>query len=222
MSDEHPRPRPQYGEYATPEEQRAAIKKPSPEQLGAMQYGEVTDAAPQAPGTTHPPHPPAPYQPGAYPPPPQQSPYHPYQPYQRPYPESRPQGPGVGDRIATLLLLGFGLYTVLDMVEVAVAGGPPTEDMATSGSAELAAALPGWVWTGAAVVYVVVWFVGLFASIGAIRAHRRAFWVPLVAGLVAVVLLLALMTIAIGQDPSILQHVPTTPDQVPNDTGMNT
>ncbi|MFJ6679051.1 DUF6264 family protein [Microbacterium sp. NPDC091382] len=47
MSDE-PRPRPQYGEYATPEEQRAAIRKPVPEPVAAVDPPHP----PTAPATT--------------------------------------------------------------------------------------------------------------------------------------------------------------------------
>ncbi len=47
MSDE-PRPRPQYGEYATPEEQRAAIKQPAPESVAPVEPPHP----PTAPATT--------------------------------------------------------------------------------------------------------------------------------------------------------------------------
>ncbi|MFL0566153.1 DUF6264 family protein [Microbacterium sp. 179-I 1D1 NHS] len=47
MSDE-PRPRPQYGEYATPEEQRAAIRQPTPEPAAPVDPPHP----PTAPATT--------------------------------------------------------------------------------------------------------------------------------------------------------------------------
>ncbi|WP_040164911.1 DUF6264 family protein [Microbacterium gorillae] len=44
MSDQDPRPRPQYGEYATPEQQRAHIRQPVPEHVTPA---PVTPTAPQ-------------------------------------------------------------------------------------------------------------------------------------------------------------------------------
>jgi hypothetical protein len=220
MSDEHDaneRPRPQYGEYASPEEQRAAIKQPAEWQLEAQQ----TDAAPPQPT-------PGAYQPGngdrsgsQYPdyhraePPYQQHLYEQHR-YQHPY-EQRPAGrpaprANLGDRIATFFLLAYGLYSVIDMIANAVQGGAIVQQSAQvvdPADGQFIASFPDWVWTAAAVVYAVVWLIALLTSLRAMRAGRIAFWIPLVAAIVAGLVVLAVMVIAMGENPALLNDVPT-------------
>src|SRR4051794_31950062 len=112
MSDQpsDSRPRPQYGEYATPEEQRARIRQPAPEATRtsgpATPVGVRTGvgAAPKPPKT----------QPKAGPLPPASSPSRPAQ-----------TGPGfdtpqsrvrVVDRIVTFALLTYGLVNVVSLI----------------------------------------------------------------------------------------------------------
>lgn len=234
MSDEHDankRPRPQYGEYASPEEQRAAIKQPAEWQLEA----EQTDAAPpqpapgayqpgdgrgpgsqfQGPGAQHP------YQPHPY----QQhpSPQHPPQHHphdQRPGMPPAPPRVNLGDRVATAFLLAYGLYSVISMIMNAVQGGALVQQSAQTidpADGQFIAGFPAWVWTVAAVIYALVWLIALVTSLRAIRAGRFAFWIPLVAAVVAGLVVLAVMVIAMGENPALLNDVPT-----PGGTGTPT
>jgi hypothetical protein len=201
------RPRPQYGEYASPEEQRAAIKKPEPWQLEhhvEQQDDEQTDAlrTPPAPQS---------YYPGQQQYPGQQN-YPGLPPYEqgRPAPTSGAR-PGAGDRVATFVLLAFCLYNVISMAVTALSGGATIRSQADALGPDGAtfADMPSWVWTAIAVEYGIVWIVALVASLASLRAGRRTFWIPLVAGIVAGFVGVALMLIALGQNPDLLPSVPT-------------
>lgn len=197
------RPRPQYGEYATPEEQRAAIKEPAEWQLEASE----TDAAPQQPA------------PGAYRPggpqhpqaPPPQAPLHWPQDESRP-PQQPAVRPGFIDRLVTFVLLGFGLSNVFGVVSDAFNGGQVMrESMAVMGGSyeKLADALPAWLWQGQAIIYGVVWLVTLVVSISAMRRGRRSWWIPVVGAVVAGILFFAIFVIALGEHPELLNIVPS-------------
>jgi hypothetical protein len=211
------RPRPQYGEYATPEEQRAAIKQPAEWQLETLK----TDAA-----TDRPPHPqPAPgsYRPGG----PQHDPDAQHTPGPQPQPglhwpqeESRPPQlnqeqrgrAGVGDRLVTFVLLGFGLANVLNIAADAMQDGRGMRDaLAAMGPSygEIGTAMPAWLWQGQAIIYVVVWLATLFASLSAMRRGRRSWWIPVLGAIVAGILFFALFAIALGEHPELLNMVPT-------------
>lgn len=205
------RARPQYGEYATPEEQRAAIKQPAEWQL----EDEPTDAAPQPPV------------PGAYQPGTGRAPgsrdhdfRNPYAADQRSAPRPPRARSGVGDRFATFLLLAYGLYNVIDMIANAAQGGALMEQSARlldPSESQMFAELPNWVWGVGAAVYAVVWLISLVASLRALRAGRIAFWIPLLAGAVAGLLLLALVFVGLGGNPTVFNNVPT-----PGSTGTPT
>jgi hypothetical protein len=213
MSDAEPRRgRPEYGEYATPEEQRAAIKQPAEWQL----EGFETDAAPAQPASGS-------YRPGdtRYPPfsDPRQSPGQPPQPQpgvRWPQEESRaPQQParaGAGDRFVTFLLLAFGLSNVIGVVSDAFNGGRVMrESMTVMGGSygQLADALPTWLWQGQAIIYGAVWLVTLIVSLSAMRAGRRSWWVPLVGAFVAFILFFAIFVIALGENPQLMNMLPS-------------
>ncbi|AYG02587.1 DUF6264 family protein [Gryllotalpicola protaetiae] len=215
-SDSERHRRPEYGEYATPEEQRAAIKQPAEWQLeGPEPHLDATRLAPQppAPGTYGPGGP----QHGGQ----QQGPMH------WPQEESRPpQQPmaraGFGDRLVTFVLLGFGLSNVFGVVSDAFNGGQVMrESMAVMGSSyeQLANALPGWLWQGQAIIYGVVWLVTLFVSLTAMRAGRRSWWIPLLGAVVAGILFFAIFVIALGENPELLNILPSPS---PADTGSST
>jgi len=211
-ADSGRRPRPQYGEYASPEEQRAAIKQPAEWQLQALE----TDAAPEQPAPQAPQPPIGGYQPG----PPQT-----FQPSQRPWPEDESRPPqqamraGFGDRLVTFVLLGFGLSNVLSVVVDAFEGGRVMrQTLADMGDSygRLADALPAWLWQGQAVIYAVVWLITLFISLSSMRAGRRSWWIPVVGAVVAGILFFAVFVIALGQHPELLNLVPT---ETPGVTG---
>lgn len=197
MSDsDSARRRPQYGEYASPEEQRAAIKQPAEWQLQALE----TDAAPEHPAPQPPLH--GSYQPG----PP------------RPWPQDESRPPqqatraGFGDRLVTFVLLGFGLSNVLSVVVDAFEGGRVMrQTLADMGDSygRLADALPAWLWQGQAVIYAVVWLITLFVSLSSMRAGRRSWWIPVVGAIVAGILFFAVFVIALGQHPELMNLVPS-------------
>ncbi|GAA4158683.1 hypothetical protein GCM10022286_11940 [Gryllotalpicola daejeonensis] len=217
MSDhDAPRPpRPAYGEYATPEEQRAAIKQPAEWQLEGFEAAKAepdASAPPPVPGAYHPGG--VQHQPGPGAPPP----YH--WPREESRPPQQPARVGFGDRLVTFLLLGFGFYNVLSMVFNAIDGGAAmrqSADLLGGDEGQLMTSLPSWVWVAAAVAYAVVWLIALFASLRAIRAGRVAFWIPLVAGIVATLLAVALIVIALGENPELMHLFPT-----PGETGSPT
>jgi hypothetical protein len=221
--EERRRGRPQYGEYATPEEQRAAIKQPADWQLEGLD----TDASAEqpVPGAYHPG---APHGSGAAAPPPAQQPGPPPAPYRWPQEESRPpqqvSRPGFGDRLVTFVLLGFGLSNVWTTVADAFDGGARTrESLAVMGSeaAHIVDALPNWLWQGQAIIYGVVWLITLVVSISAMRAGRRSWWIPLVGAFVAFILFAAIFIIAVGENPELMQLVPS-PTSTPGATGSST
>jgi len=214
------RPRPQFGEYATPEEQRDAIKEPAPWQIEAAADAQApapVEQQPPAPGGYHPYLPPQhPQHPGAQHP-------HPAQQYaqqhpgpqpgqQQPYPGRRPAQSSPLDRLLTFGLLGFGLYNVISMVANAVLGGSLMRQSAErigGDEEQLIAHFPDWTWVAIAVAYSVVWLVALFASLRALRGGRIAFWIPLVAGILASLIAVALGVIALGENPELLNELPT-------------
>jgi hypothetical protein len=213
------RPRPQYGEYATPEEQRAAIKQPADWQLEMLE----TDAAGEQPAPQQPA--PGSYRPGAlqHLHGPEQLPgQHPQPSMHWPQEESRPpqqqQLPqqrartGFGDRLITFVLLGFGLANVLNIAADAMQGGRAMREALTAMGASYGAignAMPAWLWQGQAVIYVVVWLATLFTSLSSMRRGRMSWWIPVVGAIVAGILFFALFAIALGEHPELLNMVPT-------------
>jgi len=209
-SESRGRGRPQYGEYATPEEQRAAIKQPADWQLEGL---ETQQAGPDQPAPRQtPPQEPVPgeYRPGG--------PQHggPPPAYHWPREESRPPQqlarPGFGDRLVTFVLLGFGLSNVFSVVTDAFNDGRVMrESMAVMGGnyEQLADALPMWLWQGQAIIYAAVWLITLVVSITTMRSGRRAWWIPLVGALVAFILFAAIFVIALGENPELMQIIPS-------------
>ncbi|SIS06775.1 DUF6264 family protein [Microbacterium sp. RURRCA19A] len=171
MSGDDARPRPQYGEYASPEEQRARIQRP--EVTEALEAGvapapeSVAEAAPVAP---------------------------------------RARGP-LADRVATLVLLVYGLISVISTI---------TQLLDFPGYAERAAQIlgvdatytalsTGYVWGAvASVVYAIGYLLTAALTWRRLRRGRIAFWVPLV-GFVATTLVAGVcITIALTADPAFL------------------
>lgn len=171
MSDDDARPRPQYGEYASPEEQRARIQRP-----------EVTEALEA--GVAPAPEPAAESAPAA----------------------NRARGP-LADRVATFVLLVYGLISVISTI---------TQLLDFPGYAERAAQIlgvdatytalsTGYVWGAvASVVYAIGYLLTAALTWRRLRRGRIAFWVPLV-GFVATTLVAGVcITIALTADPAFL------------------
>ncbi|MCL2514880.1 MAG: DUF6264 family protein [Microbacteriaceae bacterium] len=213
-SEPEKRPRPQFGEYATPEEQQAAIKQPADWQIEASRAA-AGEGAPQPVDEQHPEVPRHPFVPGPAQPPSPQHPHPSYEQFQGQgyLPPRAPRRASPWDRFLTFVLLGFGLYNVVSMVMNAVSGGEvmrQSADMVGNATEEQAiAALPAWIWTATAVAYALIWLVALSASLRALRSGRAAAWIPFVAGVVALVLALAFIVIGLGENPDLLNIVPS-------------
>lgn len=201
MPDRPARPaRPAYGEYATPEEQRARIQQP--DATAALSSGQSLDA-PAAPVPPAPPygtvgpaqHPaPPPLQPGA-PPPVVPSASGPARPVGR---------PNMIDRVVTFGLLGYGLFNVLTSI-------PAFTNYATYANtvlgvmgvdAEFAGGGRGW-GLAAAFVLGLGWLLTATLTWLNLRRGRITWWIPLVGGVVFTLITSVLLMVPLFSDPTI-------------------
>ena len=182
------RARPQYGEYATAEEQRSRIQHPSPPAADPVPPAASRPVAPQ-PGFTAPPSWGAPAAPT-----PQRSAAHP------------------ADRIATILLLAAGAgYITLSLVSFLnlpatmaqtyrVMGVPGT--FANVDSARL--------WGIIAAILLVAGYIGtLLLSLRNLRRGVLAWWIPLVGAAVTLVIVWICVAVPLLGDPAFMQYVTT-------------
>ncbi|MBG6239313.1 hypothetical protein IWX78_002292 [Mycetocola sp. CAN_C7] len=175
MSDQ--RPRPQFGEYATPEEQQKAIKVPLDDAESVPVESQVSPSSHISVQT-----------------PPQQK-----------------AAPG-GNRFATVLLLGIGLVTILVSLS-ALADLPTAIDSAFSQlgvgdfTAVSLAATMGWT---AIILEVALWGFALWLSLRALKRGKAAWWIPLVFGVVANLVVFVCVAIAMAGDPSFMEYVNRT------------
>jgi hypothetical protein len=172
-----PRPRPEFGEYATPEEQRKAIKVPlddaepvpvesqqSPTSHISVQGGPTSQAA------------------------------------------TRRATP---DRLATMILLGIGLVTILLSLP-ALMDLPKSIDTAFAQldlgnytSTALGSAL-GW---SALVISLALWGLAAWLSFRALGKGRVAWWIPLVFGVIANIAVFVCIAFAMAGDPAFTDYL---------------
>lgn len=168
-----PRPRPQYGEYATPEEQRARIRQP--DVTSALETGRpAVPAAETSPAA--------------------------------PAPVGAPPRPRTVDRVATIALLAYGLFTVVSSFPAFLDYGAYAETMfAVMGvDAELADPAAGRPWgIAAALVLAVGWIATALLSWRSLRRGRLTWWIPLVAGAVFTFAAGMLMIVPLMNDPAV-------------------
>lgn len=182
------RPRPQFGELATPEEQRAAIAVPAdvaaPEPVPVVEKGKHA-AAPEslaqqtqtADGVVRPPL----------------------------------------DRFASWVLLGLGLFNILTTssalidLPAAITQFFAADDLDPYGPVGLGRALG----IGALIVNAGLWILTLVIVQRRVNAGRISWWIPLVAGVVANVVLLVCVGAAMMIDPSVFQHIQTMSGTMP-------
>ncbi|GAB3609907.1 hypothetical protein GCM10027414_20320 [Humibacter ginsengiterrae] len=194
MSDPVSRPRPQYGEYATPEEQRAAIKAPETN----PHY---------APPDEHP----------AYAP--QASPLHPdaaerFTPPQQPDAERPSDAPAVlrhpADRVVTIALLVLGLFNVITTIagRDGIAGQIDSayHSMGLTGD-YVVTPLSGTVADVVAIAFLALWVVAAGLSSWAMLRGRIAFWIPLAAGVLASLVNVVGYLILFLHDPTFLAYM---------------
>lgn len=184
---EQERPRPQYGEYATPEEQRARIAALG----GAAPHPDVAETA-QVPAAG------SDARPGGA--------------SRAPLPSPRPTTTAarptrLADRVITVALLAYGFVTVLGAIPQLVdfAGFAQTwMDMAGI-DASLADPTGGRAWgIAAAVVYGAGWLLTAALSWWSLSLRRLSWWIPLVGAIVTFIIVSMLLAAPLLSDPGVL------------------
>jgi hypothetical protein len=178
VSESDARPRPQYGEYATPEEQRARIRQPdATDALSAGVAPETTlDVAPAAP-------------------------------VQAPPVARRDRR---ADRIITIALLAYGLFTVVTTLPQLIDFTSFAEQwMSMAGiDATFSNAAQGRLWGSiAAVVFVVGWLATALLSWLSMRRGRLSWWIPLVGAVGTFLLASICLAIPLVTDPAIVSQL---------------
>lgn len=176
MSD--PRPRPQYGEYATPEQQAAARGQ----------------AAPPPTVVPEPNVPPPPY--GAA--------------LDRHGPPTTERLAPRGDAPLSVALLALGLLNVLLQVFAPPDYASTIDSMYKSYGVSGTYQVTDLTATLAQVVtisYIVIYLVVLFVTVQLLRARRRAFWVPLVGGVLAAIVAGVCAGVLLYADPAFMAYL---------------
>ncbi|WP_437584535.1 DUF6264 family protein [Paramicrobacterium sp. CJ85] len=178
------RPKPQYGEYATPEQQRAAIRQPATDDNESVPIADDGRRTPE--------------------------------PARRDAPRPAPATPDMiaesrsrGDRIATFVLLGVGLVSVLttlpSMFELP---DVMTQAYAQFGigsyTNETFANAMGWV---ILISHIILWVMALMLSLRRLAAGKIAWWVPFVIGVIANIIYIVVIVIVMVNDPAFSDYV---------------
>jgi hypothetical protein len=199
-----PRPRPQYGEYATPEEQAKAMGVPAPADPSAHGVSLRKDGASTSPesssttstyGSNPPAHTgtdssvsgtstsaPATAAPGA----------------------GRPRR--VWDSVLTAVLLGIGIVSVTSSIPQYADFGSTLElvfaQFGYSGYSDPELATN--VGIALNIAQIVLYVVGAVVALLMVRRNRLAFIYPLIAGIVFVIIAFVLMTVVFAADPALI------------------
>ena len=172
------RPRPQYGEYATPEEQRARIRQP-------VEPSAPDAGRPPAPATPGPATTPAPATVAAAP------------------AATRPR---YVDRVVTFALLAYGLVTVIGSIPAAADytqfAATFFEALGVEQTLSDPAGARGW-GLASALVLGLGWLLTLAVSWRSVRAGRLSFWIPLVGGVVFNGISSVLLVVPLASDPAV-------------------
>jgi len=172
------RPRPQYGEYATPEEQRARIRQP-------VEPSAPDAARPPAPATPGRATTPAPATVAAAP------------------AATRPR---YVDRVVTFALLAYGLVTVIGSIPAAADytqfAATFFEALGVEQTLSDPAGARGW-GLASALVLGLGWLLTLAVSWRSVRAGRLSFWIPLVGGVVFNGISSVLLVVPLASDPAV-------------------
>ena len=184
MSDPAERPRPQYGEYATPEEQRARIKQPDLTRL--LETGQDPDALH---GATPADSPSLATKPAAA----------------KPSAGTMPRG-RFADRVVTIALLVYGLVNVVtgipSMIDYGAYVSTVLSLMGVEG--ELADPAAGRPWgIAAALILAIGWMLTAYLSWRSLARGRVTWWIPLVAGIVFTFVTGVLLMVPIVSDPTL-------------------
>ncbi|WP_282836870.1 DUF6264 family protein [Microbacterium flavum] len=180
-------PAPQYGEYASAEEQRAAIRTPAPSPASPSDAAASATASPSAlPTGTRPPA-------------------RPMRPTTRAARPSRR-----ADRLITLLLLVYGLVTVVSTVTQLWHFADFAELwMRFAGiDAEFTNIAQGDLWgrIGAGIL-ILGWLATALLSGWMIARSRLAWWIPLVGAILTYAVLTVCLMVPLANDPAIAAHL---------------
>ena len=189
-----PRPRPQYGELApegwtwTPPQEPAAPAAPAAQGSAAPNQAQQN----QPPATPSAPQHYAAQQYGA-----------PFTPVQ----QSKPAAP-LWDRPVTLALMVFGLFGTFFTVAVLTAIPDAMQMLYTQeglGSYEPAASVAGLT-TAGIITQVVLWIAMAAVSVLVLVRRRRAFYIPLIGGVLSVLAIFVFLAIILTTDPTLLDY----------------
>jgi hypothetical protein len=184
VSDPAERPRPQYGEYATPEEQRARIKQPDLTRL--LDTGQDPDALK-----------------GAVP---ADSPSLATKPAKSAAAASTMPRGRFADRVATIALLVYGLVNVVTSIPSMIDYGSYVSTVLTllGIEGELADPSSGRPWgIAAALILAIGWLLTAYLSWRSLARGRVTWWIPLVAGIVFTFVTGVLLMVPIVSDPTL-------------------
>jgi len=130
-----------------------------------------------------------------------------------PYQQAAPR-PRLADRIITIALLALGAFGTLNFASSLFAIDSQLRLTATMLGIE-SLSLPGWVGvlgvvSGLAVL--LIFALTLIFSIRRMRAGKLAFWAPLAAGAIVLVLVIIVQSIALSGAPEIMQQLQSDPN----------
>ena len=199
-SSRESRPRPQYGEYASPEEQRARIQQP--DITRELETGQaVTDPAPNGAAVSVP---------GSL-----RDPSQPVGPAQRSQ-AAQPSAPAAVpaktarprtvDRIITFALLAYGLINVVTAFPALVDFGAYAETMFDMMGVDAVLSDPaaGRPWgIAAALVLAVGWFITAALAWWSVRRSRFSWWIPLAGGILFTLIAGSLMLVPLLSDQAV-------------------
>ncbi len=186
------RPRPQFGEYASREEQLAHIKQPSPEQ--------IDPSPPAAKQATPASSPDARMLRGA----------------------AAPVDPAVVaasrnmfNRVATIAFLAYGLVEIIvtlpNFFDFGVLINQQLETLGqgfgVTFATYLATPITVWAGRGLAALWILIWIGAALWSWSRIRRNKLAIWVPFLAGVVANLLVGVVVAVQIFSDPTLVQQL---------------
>ncbi|WJS89756.1 DUF6264 family protein [Microbacterium testaceum] len=188
MSDTDPRtpsdearPRPQYGEYATPEEQRARIRRP--EVTEALEAGVAPQPEPVALSSSA------------------------AKPAPMPVPTTRG---GQIDRIVTFGLLIYGLFSVVTSIIQLLNFPEYANNFARvfRVDATFTNLTAGYLWgAAAAAVTGIGWLLTATFTWRSMKRGRISFWIPIVGALISTIIAAVLSLIGMSSDPQFLSAV---------------
>lgn len=184
-----PRPRPQYGEYATPEEQRARIRQP--DATWALDNGQ--DPAAHAAGGIRPPSSVA------------------------PAPSSAPAAVGAPvaarrrvDRVVASVLLGYGLVnvvlTILSLSDFSAFADEFFRTAGIDGTFTNLAAGRGWA-AAASILLGLGWLAATLLTWRVARRGALVWWIPIVGAVLSWLLFTACIMVPLMSDPAVTAYI---------------